>query len=165
MRRLLPPAFLGFLAGLGLSALLAGPAFAGYVASSPVAFTYQLIGDHGTSYCGRAQAKIGDSANPADTQAFTRAAYWYATCDGTPGVTVGPGWLGARAYEYRSGALCGSTAEAYNSGSTSLFGVGGVKCTNPSGTQTFETTGYHLIWSDQSDTYATGFTYSPRQSY
>lgn len=156
----------GVLAGLAVILLAAAPASAGYAAGSPTPFTSQLISYHGTSYCGRGQAKIGDYANPADGQSWTRAAYWYVNCNNSTTLTVGTGWLGAVAFIYRNDAFCGATSLYYNNSPTSLFGVGGTGgCPNPSGTQYFQTWAAHYLWNDQSGVYETGGEYSPVQGY
>lgn len=151
--------------GLALSLLVGSPVLAGYVASNPTPFTGRLTGDYGTSYCGRGQSKIGDAADPGDGQAFTRSAHWSSGCVGTSALTVSAGWLGAKAYVSRDGAYCGATAEVYNTGSTSLLGVGGQVCSNPSGSQVFETMSQHFLWDDKYDNYVDGWTASPRQNY
>lgn len=143
------------------------PALAGYVAGSPTVVTGLLIGNQGTRYCARAQSKIGNSADPADAQGWVRSAYWDPTsCEGTAALQVAPGWLRVRADEYRNGAFCGQTSTYESSTSTSLFGVGGVVCSNPSGIQSFHAVGVGFVYNAQTGNYAgSAAIASPAQSY
>lgn len=79
---------------------------------------------------------------------------------------VEPGWIGANAYGYRSGTYCGSTGWAYNNSDGAwMIGVGAVKCSNPSGLQTFYTQADFEAWDPSYGLYEEFSTlWSPNQS-
>lgn len=103
-------------------------------------------------------------ADVADNKAFIQARV-YSDCVST---NLRPsGWLGALAPGYRDGYYCGQTGWHYSSSSTATFGVGGLLCSNPSGTQTFWTSAQYRYWfNDSTAQYELKTNHnSPNQNY
>ncbi len=149
--------------------LLAGPAGAGYIQGDSRRLTIALHSlDNTYTYCGRGYATVGDSASPADGQAFVRATFWFpGSCGSTNGdYVMTAGKLGAFVVYMRNGTVCGSTNPVFSSVATARFGVGAVVCSNPAGGQVWNTYGSDLIWRPQANDYELGNTYTtPSQTY
>jgi hypothetical protein len=160
-------AILAILAGASVSVMvMASPASAGFVASEEIIFTDQLLNSSETlSYCGVANAQIGDANDQTRGAVFTRAALFYGACSLSTTATLPPGWLAVRLQILRNGTFCGATDFIHSSTFTSLFGVTGTLCQNPSGWQEWKTVGTHLIFSQLDSTYAIGSSISPWQLY
>ncbi len=110
----------------------------------------------GTRVC--TEAVIADTA---DNKGYTTT--WSATCTSTN--SKPSGYLGIRIRGVRDGGLWSSwTSWAVNSSTTWSMGVGGKLCSNPSGTQEFQTEAESKFW------YSSGYihftkTVSPAQNY
>jgi hypothetical protein len=78
------------------------------------------------------------------------------------------GYIGANADGYINGSYCGSTGFYYNSGPASGFGVGAQLCSNPAGSQVFDTVATGTIWDYVYSTWQYVYTNSltsPNQNY
>ncbi len=100
-------------------------------------------------------------ADVADNKGYTTT--WSSTCSSTN--SKPPGYLGVRIRGVRDGGLCSSwTGWAVNASTTWSMGIGGHLCTNPGGTQEFQTYAESKLW------YSLGYIYftqavSPAQNY
>jgi hypothetical protein len=97
----------------------------------------------------------------ADNAGYTTT--WdYTSC--TTAHALSAGWLGAYASGYRDGAYCANTGWAYSSTLTHSFGVGAHLCSNPAGSQAFNTIAISKKWTGTGYlTYSS--TASPSQNY
>jgi hypothetical protein len=116
-----------------------------------------------TDYCLR--AGIVDTAqNYVDMQSRTSAATCTSATQNMPG-----GYMGGYVSGYKNGTLCGSSGTLYTPGTTWGFSVNATMCSNPSGTQTFSTTGTGYVYNDGSQGGTPGYLHfsrtSPNQSY
>lgn len=73
------------------------------------------------------------------------------------------GYIAAKADGYRNGAYCSTTGWYFNSVTAAYFAVGQVICSNPAGTQTFNTVGWGGLWNGSS--YPANSRTSPSQNY
>lgn len=79
------------------------------------------------------------------------------------------GYIGAMFNAYMNGSYCGQSSTAYSPYATSSWGIGGAICGNPSGTQSFYTSGYAYFYEGPSYPYNNGYRIhgvtSPSQNY
>jgi hypothetical protein len=148
-------------AGVVLSALILGLAVPALAASSGYVLqqtAYEYAGD--VNFCGEATvattadnlswALSNDSGDPCSTGSDT----WNAPA----------GFLGANAYGYFGGALCGYTGNYFNDSSAYNFGVGQEIC-GDEGCGSYFTHATQAFWSVPEQAYLTGKEDSPKVSY
>lgn len=89
--------------------------------------------------CAYVQADVVNSGtNPYSTSSIN--AKMWADCSANSNRPAS--WLKVMATAYRNGTYCGSTLTLTNAGSVSTLGVDDFACSNPGGTQLFETYGH-----------------------
>jgi len=78
--------------------------------------------------------------------------------------TLPSGYIGAKVAGYRDGLYCGESAWYYSNVATSGWALTATECSNPAGTQAFNTQGFGRFWTG---TTYTGFltVTSPSQNY
>jgi hypothetical protein len=141
------------LGGLIVVAVVWSGAFALATATSGRVYKSTIAG---TRIC--TEAVIADVA---DNKGYTTT--WSSTCSSTN--SKPPGYLGVRIRGVRDGGFCSSwTGWAVNASTTWSMGLGGYLCTNPGGTQEFQTYAESKFW------YSSGYihftqTVSPSQNY
>jgi hypothetical protein len=80
--------------------------------------------------------------NEGTTYAFDD---FFGDCGGAK--TLPSGWLAVTLDGYRNGSFCGTTYYQYSTTSTSAFGVATSLCSNPSGSQTFNTNVFGRVYN------------------
>lgn len=140
------------------------------VLSASVAFAASTIDqrwfgwvtEDGASHRVCGDAKTFTLGSFVDGQSRTYFKGWGQTnpgCDSS-GDTVATGWLGVKASLYKNGSLCDSNNWSYNSSSAAAYSTLPY-CTNPSGSQNWNTYASHRWWAKDIGGYAGGSHWSP----
>jgi hypothetical protein len=140
--------------------VLATPLSAAASAYSPLTYLaswYPPSYSHG-SLCG--QAAMIDTA-----QNYNQAVSMYYRAGACNGGNQGvpSGYLGSWVEGYRDGVYCGATSVYYSTTFTSAWQLWATLCSNPSGSQTFQSFGESYGWTGSS--YLNGGVWSPAQNY
>jgi hypothetical protein len=149
-------------AGLIVAAvLLAVPT--GVSASAFSAWTYNFrltpAGYSLTNLCQKAGI-VDVASNNGQVKAWVSAGF---QCSGTS-QALPSGWLGMNVKGYRDGLYCGQSGYVYTTSATSFMSHSAVLCSNPSGTQSFTTTVYGVMY-DGGGYWGGSTTTSPAQNY
>ncbi len=157
-------AILALFLGSGVM-MVSGPTEASATAST--GYIYELTtGPYGSTYADNCVNSV--IADVANNNAYIESDTDPHDCNTSYAYTMASGYLGANADGYKNGAYCGSTGYYYTSGAASGFGVGQQLCSNPAGSQTFDTVATGTIWDYVSGTWQYVYTNSltsPNQNY
>lgn len=142
-----------------LLVLSAGTAFA---ASTIDQKWFGWVTEDGGSHRVCGDAKTFTVGSHVDGESRTYFKGWGQTNPGcnSSGDTVAAGWLGVRASLYKGGYLCDTNGWSYNSSSASAYATLPY-CSNPSGSQNWQTYASHRWWAKDISGYAGGTHWSP----
>lgn len=136
-------------------------------ATASTGYIYELTtGPYGSTYIDNCVDSV--IANVAQNRAYIESNTDPHRCNTSYAYNMPGGYIGANADGYINGSYCGSTGFYYNSGPASGFGVGAQLCSNPAGSQVFDTVATETIWDYVYSTWQYVYTNSltsPNQNY